>query len=312
MLGIVIGLVSVSITGLFIVAIGNWALAARIGVNLVMCGVIASYIISCLFIPVCSLAFPAFAQQSYIAPIDATGKAVCTNCHLAEAPLRLSGPSAVFANTVFDLVVEIPTLVTASQVSAAGDAVGLNVGGVIVLPEGFQKAQGADSSIFSIYSQANSECYVFGPASAVEYSTTVIPISAPADALSLTYPIVVAGNRGRGQVYPDGTPSNNSNFRCSVNGWIGRIHLTREGATIAIWNTNGNVNLTRLPAGMELFDRLLCSLGSRLFADSSLTTNPNVGGVGQSELFLVVQSPERLRYYLQVVLAIAITQLALV
>ena len=180
------------------------------------------------------------------------------------------------------------------------------------MPEDFQKVPGADSSIFSLYSQTMPACYVFGPVLAGDYSTTVLPVRAPTDALSLTYPIVVAGNRGRGQVYPDGTPSNNSNFRSAVNGWIGRIHLTREGATVSIWNQRGNVNLTRLPAGMELLDRLLCRLGSRILADSSLTTNPNVGGVGQSELYLVVQSPARLSYYLQVVFAIAVTQLALV
>ena len=43
-----------------------------------------------------------------------------------------------------------------------------------------------------------------------------------------------------------------------------------------------------------------------------MLTNPNVGGVGQSEVLLVLQSRARLGYYVQVVAATAATQLALV
>lgn len=80
------------------------------------------------------MAFPAFAQQLYAFPIDATGKAVCANCHLAEAPIRLSGPSAAFPNEIMSL----------------------------------------------------------------------------------------------GQLSPDGSPSNNGGFQSPCNGWLGRVHISRE------------------------------------------------------------------------------------
>jgi apocytochrome f len=161
---------------------------------------------------------------------------VCANCHLAEAPIRLSGPSAVFASSIFDLLIEIPTLLTASQVSPAGDLVDLNVGGVVVLPEGFGKSVAADvsvssggdvldgdrqpllvsnlwrfvnihgagvgQSIFTPFSAAEPNVFVFGPVPASEYATAVLSVLAPRRCRSLSFPIVVAGNRGRGPLYP--------------------------------------------------------------------------------------------------------------
>ena len=234
-------------------------------------------------------AFPAFAQQLYSNPIDATGKAACSNCHLAEAPIRLSAPSAVFASSIFDLLIEVPTLLNSTQVSPAGEQVGLNVGGVVTLPEGFGKSPGADSKVFEPFSTAEPYSYVFGPLPASEYATTVLTVLTPVDARSLSYPIVVAGNRGRGQLYPTGSPSNNGGFRSTGTGWTSRIHISREGTSLAGWTTDAIMQLTRLPAGVEI-----------------------LGGVGQSEVLLVLQSRARLGYYVQVVAATAATQLALV
>jgi apocytochrome f len=198
------------------------------------------------------------------------------------------------------------------QVSPAGDPVGLNVGGVVVLPEGFGTASAADSNIFTPFSASEAHSYVFGPVPASDYATTVLAVEVPADALSLSYPIVVAGNRGRGQLYPDGSPSNNGGFRSSCNGWTSRVHISREGTSLACWTRQGTTLLNRLPAGVDLLSRRSSQLGSRLSIDTNLASNPNVGGVGQSEVLIVLQSRQRLGYYVQVVIAIAVTQLALV
>ena len=205
-------------------------------------------------------AFPAFAQQLYSNPIDATGKAACSNCHLAEAPIRLSAPSAVFASSIFDLLIEVPTLLNSTQVSPAGEQVGLNVGGVVTLPEGFGKSPGADSKVFEPFSTAEPYSYVFGPLPASEYATTVLTVLTPVDARSLSYPIVVAGNRGRGQLYPTGSPSNNGGFRSTGTGWTSRIHISREGTSLAGWTTDAIMQLTRLPAGVL---RASCSCDGR-------------------------------------------------
>ena len=311
-LGIVLGLVCISIAGLFVAAFGSWALASRLGVLLA---------ISALYVPavfcICqdrhhATAFPAFAQTLYANPIDATGKAACSNCHLADAPIRLSGPSAVFASSVFDLLIEVPTFLDSTQVSPADELVGLNVGGVVVLPEGFAKGTGADSKVFTSFSAAEPYSYVFGPLPASEYATTVFTVLTPVDGRSLSYPIVVAGNRGRGQLYPDGSPSNNGGFRSAGTGWTSRIHISREGTSLAGWTTQATTQLTRLPGGVDILGRQLGHLGTRVSADTVLATNPNVGGVGQSEVLLVLQSKARLGYYVQVVAATAATQLALV
>lgn len=312
LLGIVIGLVCISVAGLFVAAIGNWALSARLGMILAIGGFYASCVRDILLLPRQAWAFPAFAQQLYASPIDATGKAVCSNCHLAEAPIRLSGPSAVFASSIFDLLIEIPTLLSAQQVSPSGDPVALNVGGVVVLPEGFGKAQSADSNAFEPFSAAEPSAYVFGPLPAADYATAVLSVLTPADASSLSYPLVVAGNRGRGQLYPDGSPSNNGGFRSACSGWTGRVHISREGTNLACWTQQATLQLTRLPAGVDLIGRRSCQLGARISIDTVLASNPNVGGVGQSEVSLVLQSRQRLGYYVQVVAAIAATQLALV
>ena len=74
-LGIVIGLVCISVAGLFVAAVGNWALAARLSMLLAVAGFYATRVlISVANLPP-AVAFPAFAQQLYAAPIDATGKA---------------------------------------------------------------------------------------------------------------------------------------------------------------------------------------------------------------------------------------------
>ena len=307
-LGIVIGLVCISVAGLFVAAIGNWALSVRLMLLLTVCLYYTPRVIqNCI-----AVAFPAFAQQLYAFPIDATGKAVCANCHLAEAPIRLSGPSAVFASSIFDLLIEIPTLLTASQVSPAGDLVDLNVGGVVVLPEGFGKSVAADSNIFTPFSAAEPNVFVFGPVPASEYATAVLSVLAPDDARSLSFPIVVAGNRGRGQLYPDGSTSISGSVAPRCNGWLGRVHISREGPSLGLWTRQAAVQVSRLPAGVDILARRSCQLGARLSIDAVLASNPNVGGVGQSEALLVLQSRERLGYYVQVVAAIAATQLALV
>ena len=206
----------------------------------------------------------------------------------------------------------MPTLFASTQVGPTGDPVVLNVGGVVVLPDGFGKTARADSDAFVTFSPNEPAAYVFGPVPASEFATTVLSVHAPAEALSLSYPIVVAGNRGRGQLYPDGSPSNNGGFRSSCNGWIGRVHISRDGTSLACWGRQATVHLTRLPSGVDLLARRSWHLGARISVDAVLASNPNVGGVGQAEVLLVLQSRQRLGYYVQVVIAIAVTQLALV
>lgn len=80
-----------------------------------------------------------FAQQGYENPREATGRIVCANCHLANKPVDIEVPQAVLPDTVFEAVVRIPYDMQLKQVLANGKR-GLNVGAVLILPEGFELA----------------------------------------------------------------------------------------------------------------------------------------------------------------------------
>ena len=89
-----------------------------------------------MFLPKVSYAYPVFAQQAYQNPREATGRIVCANCHLAQKPVEIEVPQAVLPDTVFETVVSIPydTSVKANSGDGKRD---LNVGAVLILPEGF-------------------------------------------------------------------------------------------------------------------------------------------------------------------------------
>ncbi|KAL4014755.1 hypothetical protein IC575_026971 [Cucumis melo] len=85
-----------------------------------------------------SNAYPIFAQQGYENPREAT--AVLCNRHLANKPVDIEVPQAVLPDTVFEAVVRIPYDMQLKQVLANGKKGGLNVGAVLILPEGFELA----------------------------------------------------------------------------------------------------------------------------------------------------------------------------
>ena len=85
-------------------------------------------------------AYPIFAQQNYKSPREANGRIVCANCHLAQKPVELEVPQAVLPNTVFEVIVSIPYDQQVKQVLGNGKSGDLNVGAVLILPDGFQLA----------------------------------------------------------------------------------------------------------------------------------------------------------------------------
>ncbi|KAI3825306.1 hypothetical protein L1987_06788 [Smallanthus sonchifolius] len=78
--------------------------------------------------------------EGYENPREATGRIVCANCHLANKPVDIEVPQAVLPDTVFEAVVQIPYDTQLKQVLANGKKGGLNVGAVLILPEGFELA----------------------------------------------------------------------------------------------------------------------------------------------------------------------------
>merc|ERR1711976_104281 len=85
-------------------------------------------------------AYPIFAQQNYKNPREANGRIVCANCHLAQKPVELEVPQAVLPDTIFEAIVDIPYDKRVKQVLRNGKPGDLNVGAVLILPDGFQLA----------------------------------------------------------------------------------------------------------------------------------------------------------------------------
>jgi hypothetical protein len=170
--------------------------------------------------------YPIFAQEIYENPRDETGRIVCANCHLSEASTSLRVPAAVMADSVFDVVVALPYEPRLKQVTANGQPGEMNIGAVVVLPEGFKLApkdrirrssERKTTGVFvQPYSRKKQNILVVGPVAGEKSRQRLhFPILSPEpselkESRFLTYPVSVGANRGRGQLYPNGQASNNN------------------------------------------------------------------------------------------------------
>lgn len=265
-------------------------------------------------------AYPVFAQQNYANPREANGRIVCANCHLAQKNVEIEVPQAVLPDTVFEAVVKIPYDQQVKQVLGNGKKGALNVGAVLILPEGFELApqdripeemkNKVGNLYFQPYTPEKKNILVIGPVPGKKYSEIVFPILSPDPSKNknisyLKYPIFVGGNRGRGQIYPDGSKSNNTIYNASKGGKIIQIEPGEKKGSfnITIETSNGEQVVDKIPAGVEL----LVKVNQSVQADQPLTNNPNVGGFGQKDTEVVLQNPARIQglivFFLFVVLA---------
>nr|WIL95500.1 Cytochrome f [Picochlorum sp. BH-2019] len=270
-------------------------------------------------------AYPIFAQQNYNQPREATGRIVCANCHLAQKPVEIEVPQSVLPDTVFEAVVKIPYDQQIKQIGSNGKKAGLNVGAVLILPEGFQLAPPERLSdemkakvgklYFSPYSPEQKNILVVGPVPGKKYSEMTFPILSPDPSKDksvsyLKYPIYLGGNRGRGQLYPDGSKSNNTVYTASAAGTISSIDPIegKGGFNVKIKTSTDEESIVTIPAGPEL----LVKVGESVKADQALTNNPNVGGFGQAETEVVLQNPARIQGLLIFFVTILLAQVFLV
>ena len=276
-----------------------------------------------VFFPKVSYAYPVFAQNAYENPREATGRIVCANCHLAQKPVEVEVPQAVLPDTVFETVVSVPYDKSVKQVTAAGKRGPLNVGAVLILPEGFQLApkdrisaeiKAKTKGVFvQPYSKTKPNILVVGPISGDKYQEIIFPVLAPDPAQNkevsfLNYPIYVGGNRGRGQVYPTGEKSNNNAFTTKAAGQIASITPQEKGKTdVVITTATGDVTET-IPSGLDLDIKV----GDIVKPDQALTLNPNVGGFGQGETEIVLQNPNRVKGMIVFFFTVTVAQILLV
>jgi len=277
-----------------------------------------------IFSPKISYAYPVFAQNAYSNPREATGRIVCANCHLAQKPTEIEVPQAVLPDTVFEAVVSIPYDTSVKQITAGGTRGPLNVGAVLVLPEGFKLApkdrlssdiKAKTKGVFiQPYSKEKTNILVVGPISGDKNREIVFPVLSPDPAVDkgvnyLNYPIYVGGNRGRGQVYPSGEKSNNTAFTSKVGGQITLIEAAEKGKTnVAIQSTTGDVVTQIVPAGLDL----VIKKGDVVKVDQPLTADPNVGGFGQTETEIILQNPNRVKGMIAFFFTVTVAQILLV
>ena len=281
-------------------------------------------IIAMTIFPKVSYAYPVFAQNAYENPREATGRIVCANCHLAQKPVEIEIPQAVLPDTVFEAVVSVPDDTSVKQVTANGKRGPLNVGAVLVLPEGFKLApkdrlsadiKAKTKGVFiQPYSKDRSNILVVGPISGDKNREIVFPILAPDPAQDktvnfLNYPVYVGGNRGRGQVYPSGEKSNNTFVTSTVAGQVTAIEPGEKGKTsVVVESTTGDSVKQTIPAGLDISVKV----NDIIKVDQPLTLDPNVGGFGQNETEIVLQNPNRVKGMIAFFFTVTIAQVLLV
>ena len=274
--------------------------------------------------PNASWAYPFWAQQNYESPREATGKIVCANCHLANKLTQAEVPQSVLPDSVFKASVKIPYENGLQEIGADGSNVGMQVGAVIQLPDGFTLApqdrwtdeikEETEGVYFSQYSDEQSNILLVGPISGDQHQEIVFPVLAPDPATDNNihfgkYQVHVGGNRGRGQVYPTGEKSNNTTYTAPASGSVASIEPGENGATLVTITTPDGEDVTEtIPVGPAL----LLSVGDAVEAGAVITNDPNVGGFGQVDAEIVLQDPVRIYGLLAFFAAVALAQIMLV
>ncbi len=264
-------------------------------------------------------AFPIFASTNYKMPRESNGRIVCANCHLAQKPTEFEAPSSILPDQIFETVVKIPYNKNQQQILANGQKGGLNVGAIMILPEGFKLAPKDRLSeeltkklkglYITPYSAEQENILMVGPVSGEKYSEITFPILSPnpekdKKVFYVKYPIYVGGNRGRGQVYPTGEKSNNNVILSSYSGKISSIVKNEKNYTLTI-TTDNNISENQVISSAY---NLIVKENQKVLKDEALTENPNVGGFGQTEKEIVLQNPLRIYGYLAFSLIIVLTQ----
>jgi len=280
--------------------------------------------ISMLISPSPSWAYPFWAQQNYENPREATGKIVCANCHLANMTTQAEVPQSVGADKVFTAAVKVPYKNGTKEIGADGSEVPLQVGAIVMLPDGFKLApqdrwtdkikEETKGVYFTQYSEENENIILVGPIPGDQNKEIIFPILSPDPATNSNitfgkYSIHVGGNRGRGQVYPTGEKSNNTSFTATKAGTITSIEPGENNSQlIKITTEDGEAITETIPVG----PKLLVDIDSKVEAGQSLTNDPNVGGFGQIDTEVVLQSPARVIGLLIFFMGVTLSQIMLV
>jgi len=265
-------------------------------------------------------AFPIFAQQNYKEPIEANGRIACANCHLRGKPVEVRMPHEVLPDTIFKIVMEVPANYEKMQPGADGAPAPMNVGGIIIMPEGWKLApkdrlpkplkKEMKGLAWSAWSKEKPNVLVAGPVPNSYAGKMVAPVLAPTPGKEVgfgKYAFNFGGNRGRGQVYPEG---NNSNVNVYSAPATGKITAIDGDATkkVTVTKADGSTATVEVLPGATFVKKV----GESVTKDDPITTDPNVGGFGQEEKEVQLQDLNRVYGYIAVAISLYVAQLAFV
>ena len=277
-----------------------------------------------LISPQTSWAYPFWAQQNYENPREATGKIVCANCHLANMTTQAEVPQSVGADSVFTAAVKVPYKKGTQEIGADGSEVPLQVGAIVMLPDGFKLApqdrwtekikEETKGVYFTQYSEEQENIILVGPLPGDQNKEIVFPILSPNPSTDSNiqfgkYSIHVGGNRGRGQVYPTGEKSNNTVYSATKAGTITSIETGENNSKIVSIKTKDGESFSEtIPVGPDL----IVDINENVEAGQYLTNDPNAGGFGQIDAEIVLQSPARVIGLLLFFMGVSLAQIMLV
>jgi len=277
-----------------------------------------------LISPQTSWAYPFWAQQNYENPREATGKIVCANCHLANMTTQAEVPQSVGADSVFTAAVKVPYKKGTQEIGADGSEVPLQVGAIVMLPDGFKLApqdrwtekikEETKGVYFTQYSEEQENIILVGPLPGDQNKEIVFPILSPNPSTDSNiqfgkYSIHVGGNRGRGQVYPTGEKSNNTVYSATKAGTITSIETGENNSKIVSIKTKDGESFSEtIPVGPDL----IVDINENVEAGQYLTNDPNAGGFGQIDAEIVLQSPARVIGLLLFFMGVTLAQIMLV
>jgi apocytochrome f len=166
---------------------------------------------------------------------------------------------------------------------------------------------------FQPYREGLENVVLVGPLPGNEYQEITFPVLSPdpnanSDVYFGKYPIYLGANRGRGQVYPAGNKSNNTVYSASQGGTITAIEDSGFGYNVTIQVSEEESVMETIPPGPEL----IVSEGDQVEKGQTLTNDPNVGGFGQEDSEIVLQSPARIKGLMAFIAAIMLAQVLLV
>jgi apocytochrome f len=305
---------------------GLWQRGKKVTLSIALTAIatITLFLFSDLAVPQSAAAYPFWAQQTAPeTPREATGRIVCANCHSGQKPAEIEIPQSVLPDTVFEAVVKIPYDLSSQQVLADGSKGGLNVGAVLMLPDGFKIAPPERISeelkekigglFYQPYRDDQENVVIVGPLPGDQYQEIIFPVLSPNPATDKginygKFSVHLGANRGRGQIYPTGELSNNNLFKAPAAGTISQINKVEGGGYEVILTTAKGDETVKIPAGPDL----IVSEGQTVEAAEALTNNPNVGGFGQKDTEVVLQNPTRIKFLILFLAGIMLAQILLV